>query len=102
MTNTDLDGRILGQYRFNEDYYGYPVYKKTSFPHLYLFYHENRWVLESKVGKVMHPTGRELWGWIRYNGTYICPNTVGQQWMYYADSVGIMGIDNTINVSCVV
>jgi len=109
-TQTEIDEVIPGQYHYQQDYNGYPVYKKeensdafsTLMPlPLYLFYHENRWVVEPTVGSVTHSTGRELWGLLRYNGTYTCPEKVGKQWMYYADSAGIVDrVDETIVVQC--
>lgn len=106
-TKTEIDEVVPGKYFYYQDYQGYPAYKKkpstplsSAFP-LYLFYNENRWILEPTLGSTTTLTGKELWGLLRYNGSYMCPESVGNQWMYYADSSGIVDtIDETIVVTC--
>ena len=106
-TQTDLDKIIPGKYQYYRDYQGYPSYKKktndddsSSLP-LFLFYNENRWVMEPKLGSITSGSGKELWGMVRYNGSYVCPEDVGKGWMYYSDSSGIVNeVDETIIVAC--
>ena len=44
---------------------------------MHLFYHDDRWVAEEELGKISH-------GWIRYEGTYICPEQItSTPWKFY-------------------
>lgn len=105
-TNTELDQMIDGQYHYFQDYNGYPAFRKEAdesdlMVPLYLFYHENRWVVEPILGAVTNSGGGELWGLLRWNGSYKCPENVGRHWTYYVEESGIVDeSDSPIDVSC--
>jgi len=105
-TNTELDQMVSGQYYYYRDYKGYPSFRKEVddmgvLVPLYLFYHDNRWVVEPMLGAVTTADGEELWGLLRWNGTYKCPENVGRQWTYWVYESGIVDKhDEPIDVSC--
>ena len=106
-TNTKIDKTIPGKYYYYREYKGNPVYKQaidndSNLQPLYLFYHTNRWVIESVVGQIISSKGVQLFGMIRYNGKYICPSTVGNRWTYREDNNGLVkrSGEEKISVSC--
>ena len=78
-----LDTIIRGKYiRSSRNYgkTGKPYYKRTSPRTMHIFYRDNRWVMEEKLGDVGNFISRKH-GWIRYNGKPVCPDAVPErQW----------------------
>ena len=106
-TGESIDSKIQGRYKFEGPYTSpegtRPYYKRVqnSWDAMYLFYHENRWVAESVLGATTHSSGSQLHGWIRYEGTFICPEDVGNQWRYWSTSSGSQPAGNKISVNAV-
>ena len=97
---------VSGKYQYYQLYKGHPSFRReqigsfTSVP-LYLFYHHDRWVVEPILGALRSVSGEELWGLLRWNGTFKCPENVGREWTYYVYESG--KVDRTgepIDISC--
>ena len=70
---------------------------------MYLFWYDNRWVVQESLGDVTvcNPwwafwNCQERHGWIRYEGSYICPENVG---LYDWRSAYTEAVDTAIAVT---
>ena len=109
-TNTELDPMVSGKYAYEKHYHGHPAYKRNknvySTEHsaqrvdLFLFFHLNRWIITTEVGLVSTTAGEELWGLIRWNGTYRCPENVGREWTYWIYPNKVDEVGQPIDVMC--
>ena len=99
----DLNSAIAGKYEYDQDYKGVPAYKRTSSPTMYLFWQDNRWIVWRKLGEDFYCDPwwafwncKGVYGWIRYDDDYKCPEQIGTQWK----SAYTQSLDSSIKVSC--
>ena len=76
------------------------AYYKRSPDEMYLFYQDNRWVLEEVLGKYSDEDVVEYHGWIRHEGPPTCPEQVEDTWKFWDSVVGYSQSD-TISVNAV-
>ena len=94
---------IAGQYEYAKQYKGAPAYRRTTSPTMYLFWEDNRWVIWKILGQNFYCEPwwafwncRNVYGWIRYEEYYKCPEKVDSRWK----SVYTKNIDPGIRVRC--
>ena len=94
---------IAGQYEYVQQYKGAPAYRRTTSPAMYLFWEDNRWVIWKILGQNFYCNPwwafwncRDVFGWIRYDESYKCPENVNSRWR----SVYTQNIDAGIRVRC--
>ena len=105
MSSSDirLHGIIKGKYKYDRMHNGAPAYKRTTYPRLYLYWANNRWLVWKNLGQTYYCDPwwafwncREVYGWIRYEYDYQCPGQVNNQWQ----SGLTHDVDNSIQVKC--
>lgn len=107
LGGTSLDKSISGHYTWtaNQMYSSHGGGNKPYFMHwpgpMYLLYHHNRWVIETTLGQADHPY---VWEYheemCRDEETYICPEDVGHNWVFYDLDTG-SSVSQTISVRSV-
>ena len=101
---------VSGKYDYIKEYHGHPSFKRdkdilnadhsAKLVDQYLFYHENRWVIEPVLGVVSTTSGEELYGLLRSATSFKCAENVGRNWTYWIGSGKVDKADQPIDVFC--